>query len=112
MLVNSRSKVLTKGVVLKMSDRNFTIPTVAFVFVDIEKLVEGEEKFIQELKNNAEEGLEVTEKLQKLFSCLDVGSIIIFQLVNNEKYYHNLFYLGPIYHRKFLQLDRWGWVCE
>lgn len=85
LLVNSRSKVLTKGVVLKMSDRNFTIPTVAFVFVDIEKLVEGEEKFIQELKNNAEEGLE---------------------LVNNEKYYHNLFYLGPIYHRKFLQLDR------
>ena len=47
-----------------MSDRNFTIPTVAFVFVNIEKLVEGEEKFIQELKNNAEEGLEVTAKLQ------------------------------------------------
>ena len=59
MLVNSASKVLTKGVALIMADRNFTIPRLTFVYVDIEKLLEGEEKFIQELKSNAQQGLEV-----------------------------------------------------
>ena len=62
MLVNSRSKVLTKGVVLAMRDRNFRIPRLTLVFVNIEKIIEGEEKFIQELKSNAEEGLEVSKK--------------------------------------------------
>ena len=33
------------------------------------------------------------------------------KLVNNEKYYHDLFYIGPIYHRKFLQLKRWAEGC-
>ena len=61
MLVNSRSKVLTKGVVLAMRDRNFRIPRLTLLFVNIEKLIEGEEKFIQELKSNAEEGLEVSK---------------------------------------------------
>ena len=59
LLVNSKSKVLTKGVALVMRDRNFSIPRLSLVFVDIEKLIEGEEKVIQELKSNAEQGLEV-----------------------------------------------------
>ena len=59
LLVNSRSKALTKGVVLNMKDRNFTIPRVSLVFVNIERLIDGEEKLIQELKSNAEVGLEV-----------------------------------------------------
>ena len=59
LLVHSRSKALTKGVVLNMKDRNFTIPRVSLVFVNIERLIDGEEKLIQELKSNAEEGLEV-----------------------------------------------------
>ena len=28
----------------------------------------------------------------------------LLQLVNNDKYYHDLFYIGPIYHKKFLKL--------
>ena len=54
--------MLTKGVVLAMRDRNFRIPRLTLVFVNIEKIIEGEEKFIQELKSNAEEGLEVSKK--------------------------------------------------
>ena len=30
----------------------------------------------------------------------------LLQLVNNDKYYHDLFYIGPIYHKKFLKLKR------
>ena len=45
-----------------MRDRNFRIPRLTLVFVNIEKIIEGEEKFIQELKSNAEEGLEVSKK--------------------------------------------------
>ena len=68
LLVNSKSKVLTKGVALRMEDRNFRIPRLSLVFVDIEKLIEGEEKVIQELKSNAEQGLEV-RKRQNLQIC-------------------------------------------
>ena len=42
-----------------MKDRNFKIPAVSLVFVNIERLINGEEKLIQELKSNAEQGLEV-----------------------------------------------------
>ena len=59
LMVNSRSKALTKGVVLNMKDRNFTIPRASLEFVNIERLIDEEEKLIQELKSNAEEGLEV-----------------------------------------------------
>ena len=61
LLVNSQSKVLTKGVLLSMRDRNFIIPRLTLVFVNIEKMIEGEEKFIQEMKSNTEEGLEVSQ---------------------------------------------------
>ena len=61
LLVNSQSKVLTKGVLLSMRDRNFIIPRLTLVFVNIEKMIEGEERFIQEMKRNAEEGLEVSQ---------------------------------------------------
>ena len=30
----------------------------------------------------------------------------LLQLVNNDKYYHDLFYIGPIYHKNFLKLKR------
>ena len=61
LLVNSQSKVLTKGVLLSMRDRNFIIPRLTLVFVNIEKMIEGEEKVIEEMKSNAEEGLEVIQ---------------------------------------------------
>ena len=63
LLVKSKSKVLTKGVVLSMRDRNFVIPRLTLVFVNIEKMIDNEEKFIQEMKSNAEEGLEVSQWL-------------------------------------------------
>ena len=59
--MNSQSKVLTKGVLLSMRDRNFIIPRLTLVFVNIEKMIEGEEKVIEEMKSNAEEGLEVIQ---------------------------------------------------
>ena len=55
--------MLTKGVVLSMRDRNFVIPRLTLVFVNIEKMIDNEEKFIQEMKSNAEEGLEVSQGL-------------------------------------------------
>ena len=61
LLMNSQSKVLTKGVLLSMRDRNFIIPRLTLVFVNIEKMIEGEEKVIEEMKSNAEEGLEVIQ---------------------------------------------------
>ena len=36
----------------------------------------------------------------------------LLQLVNNDKYYHDLFYIGPIYHKKFLKLKRYAEILE
>ena len=53
-----------------------------------------------------------------IYTSFDLGENLIFhdkyinhnllQLVNNDKYYHDLFYIGPIYHKKFLKLKRYA----
>ena len=57
-----------------MKDRNFTIPRVSLVFVNIERLIDGEEKLIQELKNNVEQGLEV--KCLSFMICTSIQHLI------------------------------------
>ena len=52
-------KVFTKAVVLKMSNRQFTIPPVRFTYVDIQEVIRGQEAVIGELRANIMEDLEV-----------------------------------------------------
>ena len=54
-------KVFTKAVVLKMSNRQFTIPPVRFTYVDIQEVIRGQEAVIGELRANIMEDLEVRQ---------------------------------------------------
>ena len=94
-------KVFTKGVVLKMSSRKFTIPPVRLTYVDIQEVMAGQEAVIGELRANIMEDLEVRGDMKD-------KKLNIFQSTDNVKYFHDLFYIGPIYHRKFLRLNRFN----
>ena len=59
MLSHSVSKVYTKGVVLKISERQLRIPSVEFVYVDIEEVVRGEEALLLEMKENTDNQIKV-----------------------------------------------------
>ena len=55
-------------------------------FVNIDKIVEGEEDVIEALKENIDDDL--------------------FRDYLNRKYTHNLFYMAPLYHKKFSNLQK------
>jgi len=82
LLEHSIAKALTKGL---LTWKKVRVPSIETVFVDIDDIVFGEEEFLAEMKSNLLEGLEATD---------------------NQKYAHDLFFIGPIYHKKFLRLER------
>merc|ERR1719350_1008154 len=84
-LVNAVSKCVSLGVIEKRR-RKLRIPRIKIIYVDIKDITAGNEVFIDEMKSNTDEGI-----LSSKF---------------NEKYFHDLFYLGPIYHRKFVNLEK------
>ena len=81
------SKCVSLGVIRKKrTKRKYRIPNVKMTFVDIKDITEGNEEFINAMKSNTDKGILSSEF--------------------NEKYFHDLFYLGPVYHNKFINLEK------
>ena len=80
------AKVVSEGVIRKRGKRKLRIPKVKMTFVDIKDITAGNEEFISEMKSMTDQAI-----LSNKF---------------NEKYFHDLFYLGPVYHKKFVNLEK------
>ena len=63
-----------------------TLSRVKFSFVDIEDLVRDEREIIKTMKDHTDMNIVTSQ--------------------HNEKYSHDLFYLAPLYHKKFTSLSR------
>ena len=86
LLVNTVSKIVSQGVIQKRGKRKLRIPKIKLTFVDIVDVIAGNEDFINEMKKNTDQGILTSDY--------------------NAKYFHDLFYLGPVYHRKFINLEK------
>merc|ERR1711860_86034 len=86
LLVNTISKIVSQGVIKRRRKWKLRIPKIKLIFVDIEDIIAGNEDFINEMKKNTDKGILSSDY--------------------NAKYFHDLFYLGPVYHRKFVKLEK------
>ena len=84
--MNTVSKIVSQGVIQKRGRRKLRIPKIKLTFVDIVDVIAGNEDFIKEMKKNTDQGILTSDY--------------------NAKYFHDLFYLGPVYHRKFINLEK------
>ena len=113
LLDQSFAKAVTRGLLL---NKRMRVPSFEMVFVNIEDIVQGEERFLAEMKANMLEGIEVgiLHSLLRIYILHNLSTFYVLktkiscqlQITDNEKYAHDLFFIGPIYHKKFLQLDR------
>lgn len=85
-IANALSKFVSVSIIRNRS-KNLHIPRVKLIFVSIAAVAEGSDDFLAALKHHAD----TTNKQ---------GDIL------GAKYSNDLFYLGPVYHRKFLNLER------
>ena len=78
--------ITEEGYFRKKRSKEKRVSRVKFSYVDIEEIVGGDRDIINTLKNNTDMNIVTSQ--------------------HNEKYSHDLFYLAPLYPRKFSQLKK------
>jgi len=85
-IANAISKFVSVSIIRNKS-KNLHIPSVKLIFVSIAAVTEGSEDFLAALKQH----VDTTQKQEDILGA---------------KYSNDLFFLGPVYHRKFINLER------